>query len=84
MHSHGIIKPANCDCIDSILQHVSSISWRKLAAKPDLKTVSPDMIKRRVQRTGDGTHWQFGRANKNETDMENNNLLNAHTKNRTN
>lgn len=37
----------------------------------DLKTVSPEMIKRRVERTGDGTHWNYGRDNNYDTDMEN-------------
>lgn len=41
----------------------------KLGWAYDLKTVSPEMIKRCVKRVGDGTHELFGRDNTDEVDM---------------
>lgn len=46
----------------------------------DLKTVAPETIKRRVERTGDGTHNTWGWGDKDGTDMEQNHALITHQK----
>lgn len=44
--------------------------FAKLGWAYDLKTVSEDMIKRKVQRTGDGSHKYSKEVNSNDTDKD--------------
>lgn len=55
-------------------RHNLSAAFIELCAKIgwayDMKTVSPDIIKRRVLRTGDGTHPVWGWGDKDQTKEE--------------
>ncbi|XP_018327891.2 acyl-CoA Delta(11) desaturase-like [Agrilus planipennis] len=53
----------NFTCI--FIDFMSKIGWAY-----ELKTVSPEMIKRRVERTGDGTHDLWGWGDKDQTKEE--------------
>lgn len=46
----------------------------------DLKTVAPETIKRRVERTGDGTHNTWGWGDKDGSEIEQNHAVITHQK----
>lgn len=55
--------------------------FAKIGWAYDLKTVSEDMIKKRVERTGDGTHELWGWGDKDQTQEEKDEAVVHHTKN---
>lgn len=57
------------------IDFMSKIGWAY-----DLRTVSPTMIKQRVERTGDGTHHTWGWGDKDQSDTERKEALIMHQK----
>lgn len=49
----------------AFIDFMAKIGWAY-----DLKTVSDDMIKKRVERTGDGSHELWGWGDKDQTEEE--------------
>lgn len=55
--------------------------FAKIGWAYDLKTVSEDMIKKRVERTGDGSHELWGWGDKDQTQKERDEAVVHHAKN---